>query len=62
MYKLLLKVIMCEKYIRKVVHSMNIDDYKREIKKMVDEILSLNYIVQIYTVTVRLYRRFKKGG
>nr|DAJ91059.1 MAG TPA: hypothetical protein [Caudoviricetes sp.] len=61
MYKLLLKVIMCEKYIRKVVHNMNIDDYKREIKKMVDEILSLNYIVQIYTVTVRLYRRFKRG-
>lgn len=40
---------------------MNIDDYKGEIKKMVDEILSLNYIVQIYTVTVRLYRRFKRG-
>lgn len=40
---------------------MNIDDYKREIKKMVDEILSLNYIVQIYTVTVGLYRRFKRG-
>lgn len=40
---------------------MDINDYKLEIQKMLEEILNLNYVIQIFTVTIALYRRFKRG-
>lgn len=40
---------------------MTIEDYKTKIHTMVDEIMELGFIVQIYTVTIILYRKFKGG-
>lgn len=40
---------------------MGIEDYKTKIHTMVDEIMEFDFIIQIYTVTVVLYRRLKRG-
>lgn len=40
---------------------MGIEDYKAKIHTMVDEIMEIDFLVQIYTVTIVLYRRFRRG-
>lgn len=38
---------------------MKIEDYKKEICRMVGEICNFDFIVQIYSWTLYLYRRTK---
>lgn len=41
---------------------MNIEDYKKKIHFMVDEIMDYDFILKIYTVTIVVYRKFKAEG
>lgn len=40
---------------------MSIDECKAEIHKMVDEIMNMDFILKIYSVSKVLYYRFKEG-
>lgn len=40
---------------------MEIEDYKTQIHKFVDEIMELNLIIQIYTVSKILYHKWREG-